>query len=259
MFLKIKNFVESNYFQNFIIGLIVFNGFTMGLETSKTLSNNYDALFDGINLFVISIFTIEIALRIYVHKLNFFKDPWSIFDFVIVAISLIPAGEGFEILRVLRVLRLFRLITVVPQMKKVITALVSVVPGLGSIAILLGLIFYVFSIMATELFGEEFPKWFGTLGDSFYTLFQIMTLESWSMGIVRPVMEVYPHSWIFFVIFIFIATFIMINLIVAIVVDAMSNIVENEEEILSEEKKISDEIMSLKDEIRELKDIIKSK
>ncbi len=255
MYVRIRQLVQSKAFTNFIIWLIIINGITMGLETSRHISSQFGKALYLFDIFVITIFTIEIILRIYVHRLAFFKDPWSIFDFSIVAISLVPSSSGFEIFRILRVLRLFRIITVVPQMRKIIMALVSVIPGMASIAALLSLFFYIFAIMATNLYGESFPQWFGTLGESFYTLFQIMTLESWSMGIVRPVMEVHPYAWLFFIPFIFIVTFIMINLIVAIVVDAMNEMaMENKKE----EPHIS-EIQALREEIRELKEILTKK
>ncbi|MDT8339657.1 MAG: ion transporter [Sulfurimonas sp.] len=260
---KIKTIVESKSFVNFITYLIILNGITMGLETSKGFMANFGGVTSLFNTLVISIFTIEIAMRIYVHRLSFFKDPWSIFDFSIVAISLVPLSAGFEILRVLRVLRLFRLVTVVPQMRKIVSALISVIPGMLSIATLMSLFFYIFAIMATQLYSEKFPHWFGTLGESFYTLFQIMTLESWSMGIVRPIMEVYPLAWMFFVPFIFVVTFIMINLIVAIVVDAMSIINKKEEEHIVEEVHVaenhtSSELSLLREEIAELKVLLKA-
>lgn len=259
---SIKKLIESAFFQNFIISLIILNGITMGLETSKQLSADYGSLFNWFNIFVISIFTIEVSLRIYIHRSAFFKDAWSIFDFIIVAISLVPASAGVEILRILRVLRLLRIISVVPQMRKITTALVTVIPGIASIGGLLTLFFYIFAIMATELFGEKFPEWFGTLGESFYTLFQIMTLESWSMGIVRPVMEAFPLAWIFFVPFIFLATFIIVNLIIAIVVDAMNEMKESEEEHIIEEFHSSDdatkqELQKIRNELKELKVLLK--
>ena len=197
MYGKIRAVVETSIFQNFIIGVIIFNGITMGLETSKEIMYDYEDLLHIVDVMVITIFTIEIAMRIYVYKLPFFKNGWNLFDFTIVAISLVPSSAGFEILRVLRVFRLFRLVTVIPQMRKIVIALVSVIPGMASIGALLMLIFYIFAIMAVQLFGENFPQWFGTLGESFYTLFQIMTLESWSMGIVRPIMETQPLAWTF--------------------------------------------------------------
>ena len=257
---KIKSLVESKLFQNFIITLIIINGITMGLETSKTVMNSVGTLINIFDKFVITIFTIEVALRIYAHRLSFFKDPWSLFDFFIVAISLMPTSGGFAVLRILRVLRLFRLITVVPQMRKIVAALISVIPGMLSIVGLMTLIFYVFAIMATNLYSDSFPHWFGTLGESFYTLFQVMTLESWSMGIVRPIMEVHPLAWTFFVPFIFVATFVMINLVVAIIVDAMAILKEEEKEMIKEvqinENELKDEIKSLQTQIEELKNII---
>jgi len=244
--------------------LIILNGITMGFETSKQLATDYGSFFEWFNFFVITVFTIEVSLRIYINRAAFFKDSWSIFDFIIVAISLVPASAGFEILRILRVLRLLRLISIVPQMRKITTALVTVIPGIASIGGLLTLFFYIFAIMSTQLFGEKFPEWFGTLGESFYTLFQVMTLESWSMGIVRPVMEEYPLAWLFFVPFIFLATFIIVNLIIAIVVDAMNEMKESEEEHIigelhSGEDATKLEIQKLRNDIQELKTIIVSR
>ncbi len=257
---KIKQLVESKKFQNFIILLIILNGITMGLETSKSMMDSFGTFINLFDKFVIIVFTIEITLRIFAHRFSFFKDPWSLFDFFVVIISLIPSSGSFSVLRILRVLRLFRLITVVPQMRKIVAALISVIPGMLSIVGLMSLIFYVFAIMATSLYSNSFPQWFGTLGESFYSLFQIMTLESWSMGIVRPIMEIHPYAWIFFVPFIFIATFIMINLVVAIIVDAMAILKEEEKEIMEEvqfsENELKKEISSLKDDIEELKKII---
>ena len=191
----------------------------------------------------------------------FFKDPWSLFDFFIVLISLFPANESFAIFRILRVFRLFRLITVVPQMRKIVSALLSVIPGMLSIMGLMSLIFYIFAIMATNLYSTSFPQWFGTLGDSFYTLFQVMTLESWSMGIVRPLMEQHPYAWLFFIPFIFVATFVMINLIVAVIVDAMAVLKTQEEksiisEVKSSEFSLHDELKELRVEVKELKKLL---
>lgn len=262
MHTTIYNLVENSKFKNFIMWLIVINGITMGIETSKDIMNSsYGELIHIFNIFVLSAFTIEIILRIYAHKISFFKDPWSIFDFTIVAISLVPASGAFEVFRILRVLRLFRLVTVVPQMRKIVSALLSVIPGMLSVSALLTLFFYIFAIMATHLYGETFPQWFGDLGASFYTLFQVMTLESWSMGIVRPIMEQHPYAWSFFIPFIFIATFVMINLIIAIVVEAMGEVNKQEEEHLIEEIHTSEdhtkqELKALRDEIAQLKTII---
>lgn len=258
---KVRSLVECSKFQNFIMLLIILNGITMGLETSQEIKSNFGTFLASFDIFVITVFTIEVLLRIYAHRASFFKDSWSLFDFSIVAISLVPSSAGFEILRILRVFRLFRLITVVPQMRKIVAALLSVIPGMASIAALMLLFFYVFAIMANNLYGETFPHWFGTLGESFYTLFQVMTLESWSMGIVRPILEEHPYAWTFFIPFIFIVTFIMVNLIVAIVVDAMNEMNSKEEEhIIQEVHQIQDtrshELAQLRQEIQELKTIL---
>lgn len=248
-----QRFVESQAFQRFITGMILLNALVLGLATSKELMASCGVWIAWTDRLIVAVFTVEILLRLYVYKTDFFKDPWSLFDFFVVAISLVPATGELSVLRSLRVIRLFRLLTVVPQMRLIIAALLKVIPGIGSIAMILMLFFYVFSIMATGLFGEAFPQWFGTLGDSLYTLFQIMTLESWSMGIARPVMEVYPLSWIFFIVFILVVTFIMVNLFIGIIVDAIFSI---KEESRPEEPVSAVTLETLSREIAELKALL---
>ncbi len=254
----VKEIVESKFFRYFITGLIVFNGIILGLATSKSLMASYGTLINTLDMLIVAIFTVEIIMRIAVYKGAFFKDPWSLFDFFVVAISLIPTSDGLSILRALRVLRLFRLLTIVPQMRVIIGALIAVIPGIASVAMVLLLFFYVFAIMATTLFGEAFPQWFGTLGESMYTLFQIMTLESWSMGIARPVMEAYPYAWIYFVIYILIVTFIMVNLFIGIIVDAIFTIKggEEEEQKGKEIQEYTQEISRLHTEVKEMKQLL---
>ena len=254
----LREIVESKAFRYVITGLIIFNGIILGLATSQSLMASYGTIINTLDMLIVAIFTVEIVMRIRVYKGAFFKDPWSLFDFFVVAISLIPVSEGLSILRALRVLRLFRLLTIVPQMRIIIGALVAVIPGIASVAMVLLLFFYVFAIMATTLFGESFPQWFGTLGESMYTLFQIMTLESWSMGIARPVMEAYPYAWIYFVIYILIVTFIMVNLFIGIIVDAIFTIKgdEKEENKAKELHEYTREIHNLHVDIQEMKQMI---
>ena len=173
---------------------------------------------------------VELALRFYVLRLAFFRDPWRIFDLVVVGLALIPASGPLSILRAFRILRVLRLVSAVPSMRRVVTGLLRAIPGMGSVVLLMSLIFYVFAVMATKLFGAAFPEWFRTMGESAYTLFQVMTLESWSMGIVRPVMEAFPYAWAFFVPFILITSFAVLNLFVGIMVDAMQTHHEAEDE-----------------------------
>ena len=225
---QLAAFVESPGIEKFIIGLILINAVTLGMETSDAIMSRYGTIIRTIDGLIVSVFVIEISLRITAHGRAFFKDPWSVFDFTVVAIALVPASSQFSVLRALRVLRVLRLLTMVPQMRRVVGALLSAIPGLSTIIMVLILIFYVFAVIATNLFGDQYADWFGSIGSSMYTLFQVMTLESWSMGIVRPLMQTHPFAWAFFVPFILIATFTILNLFIAIIVNAMQTQAEFE-------------------------------
>jgi voltage-gated sodium channel len=218
---KIQALVENDWFQRSIIVLIVINAIILGMETSKPLMKEYGSWLDLANQVILYVFVFELLLRLYVYRMRFFTQPWSLFDAAVVLMALIPESQAFSALRALRVLRVLRLLSMVPTMRKVIEGLLSAIPGIASVASIMLLFFYVFSVVGTHLFSETFPHWFGTLGETMYTLFQIMTLESWSMGIVRPVMEQHPHAWAFFVVYILVTTFTMLNLFIAIIVNAM--------------------------------------
>lgn len=262
----VKAFIEQPKTQNLVLGLILLNAVILGMETSASLMAAYGPTLKAIDSVILGIFVVEIALRIYVHGGRFFKDAWSIFDFAVVAIALVPASGPFAVLRALRVLRVLRMLTIVPSMRRVVGGLLAAIPGLGSIAMVLALIFYVFAVIATKLFGGDFPDWFGTIGRSLYTLFQIMTLESWSMGIVRPVMEVFPFAWTFFIPFILIATFTMLNLFIGIIVSAMQSFTESETVSTVEavdaardhiEEDLHREVRAVRQELAEIKALLK--
>jgi voltage-gated sodium channel len=220
--LRLQALVQHHSFVNTIIALILINSAILGLQTwprAVAVAGDLMLLADAA---ILAVFVLEIGLRIVAYgPTRFVRDPWSLFDFLVVAVALVPASDSMGILRALRVLRVLRLISVAPRMRQVVRALLAAIPGLGSITALLSLVYYVAAVMATTLFGERFPEWFGSLGRSLYTLFQVMTLESWSMGVVRPVMEVYPYAWVFFVPFILITTLTILNLFIAVVVNAM--------------------------------------
>ena len=220
---KIKNLIEGSLFQNFIIGAIVLNAIILGLETSDIIMADFGKLLLFIDAAILFIFVIEIVLRLYVYRLRFFMQPWSVFDFLIVAIALVPSSGALSALRALRVLRVLRLISVIPSMRKVVEGLLSAVPGMASVTLIISLFFYIFAVIGTHLYAEAFPEWFGNIGRTMYTLFQIMTLESWSMGIVRPVMEQFQYAWIYFIAYIVITTFTTLNLFIAIIVSAMQS------------------------------------
>ncbi|MEO1205872.1 MAG: ion transporter [Pseudomonadota bacterium] len=232
---KVQGILESDAFQKFIIGVILINAVTIGMETSDRIMASFGPVLKVIDGICLAIFIVEIVAKLVVYRLRFFKDAWNVFDFIIVGIAILPFAEGLSVLRALRILRALRLISMVPQMRLVVQALLTAIPAMGSVIALLSLIFYVSAVMATKLFGEHFDEWFGTIGASLYTLFQIMTLESWSMGIVRPVMAVYPYAWIFFVPFILVITFAVMNLFIAIVVNSMTSVAHEEAEALLED------------------------
>ena len=218
---SLKRIVESSYFEKFIIAVIVLNAIALGLETSKQLSPHTLKFLKLIDHCFLGIFVTELITKIAVYRRKFFHDAWRVFDFIIIGIACFPSSGPFSVLRSLRVLRTLRMISVVPSLKKVVNGLLTAIPGLGAVVIIIGIIFYVGAVMATKLFGSEFPAWFGTIGKSIYSLFQIMTLESWSMGIVRPIMEKFPYAWLYFLPFILVTTFTMLNLFIAVIVNAM--------------------------------------
>ena len=261
MFATLGDFVEGQNFQNAIMILIVLNAIGLGLETNQYIMDQFGKelhLFDNV---VLSIFGIEISIKLLNRRLHFFKKGWNIFDFVIVSIALVPSSGPLEVLRTLRIFRAMRLLSVVPSMRKVIQALFLAIPGIFSVGSIIMLIFYVSSVLTTNFFGAEFDEWFGSIGRSMYSLFQIMTLESWSMGIVRPVMEVYPWSWIFFVVFILITSFAVLNLFIGIIVDAMQQQSIAEQSAISKKSGVGltepnethRELLALRQEVRELK------
>ena len=231
---RLAAFLESDRFTVAITALILLNAVTLGLETSATAMARFGGLLKVVDRIILLIFTIEIAAKLYVYRAGFFRSGWNIFDFLIVAIAWLPATNGLSILRALRILRVLRLLSVVPQMRRVIGAIGHAIPGMISVIGVLTLLFYISAVLATKLFGQHpdpnMQEWFGTIGASAYTLFQIMTLESWSMGVVRPTMELFPYAWVFFVPFIIVTSFAVLNLFIGIIVDAMQTAHASEDE-----------------------------
>ncbi len=253
--IALKRLVESRRFDVAITALIVVNAITLGLETSESVMADWGPVLVVLDRTILAVFVAELLMRIAVYRLSFFRDPWRIFDLVVVGIALFPATGNLSVLRALRILRVLRLVGMVPSLRRVVGGLIAALPGMGSIMLLLALVYYVFSVMATKLFGAAFPEWFGTIAKSAYTLFQVMTLESWSMGIVRPVMEVFPLAWLFFIPFIVCTTFTVLNLFIGIIVSAMQEehdaVATAERAALqSEQETILAEIRSLRQEIR---------
>jgi voltage-gated sodium channel len=237
-----------------ITAVIVINAITLGLETSQAVMAVAGPVLNTIDHAALLIFTLELGLRMWSYRTRFFADGWNLFDLIIVAVSWLPAAGGFSVLRALRILRVLRLLSVVPQMRSVIGALFRALPGMGSIAAVLLLVFYVAAVLATKLFGPEFPEWFGSVGASMFSLFQVMTLESWSMGMARPIMESYPMAWAFFVPFVIVTSFTVLNLFIALIVNSMQMVHQQDRREAIEAQEIAhDEREQLMDMVRELR------
>lgn len=254
---SLKNLLESRRFEWFVAAVIVLNAITLGLETSPRIMDRIGGLLLAIDRLVLAFFVVELAARFLVYRMDFFRDPWRVFDLVVVGIALVPATGSLSVLRALRILRVLRLVSMVPSLRRVVSGLVTALPGMGSIILLLGLVFYVSAVMATELYGETFPDRFGTLALSAYTLFQVMTLEGWSDGVVRPVMEVHPLAWVFFIPFIVATSFAVLNLFIGIIVSAMqeeddANAAHDREDLQHGQDRLLAEIKELRAEVARL-------
>ncbi|MEW9501762.1 ion transporter [Jeotgalibacillus marinus] len=212
---------EHPYFTNIIIGLILLNAILIGFETYTGIYERNLDLFTYADQLLLWVFTIEILIRLLGSRSfkSFFSEPWNIFDFLIVASGhLLVGGHYVTVLRILRVLRVLRAISIIPSLRKMVNALIATIPSMGTIMLLLGVFFYIYGVIGTTMFKEIAPEYFGTLHASFLTLFQVVTLESWASGVMRPIIAESPSSWWFFVTFILFGTFVIFNLFVGVVV-----------------------------------------
>ncbi len=251
---QVRGVVEHKRFQQFIIVVIIINAITLGLETSQKMSAETHGLLHVADRIALGIFAVELLMRLYGHGWRFFTDAWSVFDLLVVGIALVPATGPFSVLRALRVLRVLRLMSAVPAMRRVVSALLAAVPGLAAIAALLFLVIYVAGVMATQMFRHVPGGYFDDLGTSLFTLFQIMTGEGWP-DVARAVMKVTPIAWIFFVVYIVVSTFAVLNLFIAVIVNGMERGV-TEEMVEAEEKHAADQAASdrmLIEEVRSLR------
>jgi voltage-gated sodium channel len=250
---KVQGVVEAPSFQHAIMAVIIINAVTLGAATSSHLDERFGGLLHVLDRAALTIFVIELLAKFYAYRLRFFRDPWNVFDLVVVGIALLPSASGFSVLRALRLLRMLRLVSMIPSMRRVVATLLAAIPGAASILALLALVIYVSAVMGTTLFGQGAPQHFGNLGTSLWTLFQTLTGEAWP-EIADDVMAQYPASWVFFLVFILISTFVVLNLFLAVIVGAMESVREDEEAALEEtESDIKAEIAALREEIRALR------
>ncbi|MCM0020317.1 MAG: ion transporter [Tagaea sp.] len=221
---RLRDWIESARIQRIVMTLIVLNAITLGLETSSGVMAAIGPFLRVLDKAILAAFTVEIAIRVFAHGARFFRGGWNWFDLIVVAIALVPASGPLSVLRALRVLRVLRLISIVPAMRSVVEALLRSMPGMSAILALLLLVFYVFAVMGTKLFGQTHPEQFGSLGATLLTLFQLMTLDGWSGEIVKPVLEDHPGAMLYFLPFILMSTFVVLNLFIALIVESMTRL-----------------------------------
>ena len=243
---RLRSIIEARPFQLTIIAIIALNAITHGTATFDGLPEQVLGFLHAVDRIALAIFVVEIAARMYAYGWAFFRDPWSVFDTLIVGIALVPATGPTSVLRTLRILRALRLISAVPSMRRVVAALLSAIPGMASIIGLLLLVMYVSAVISTEMFGKVAPDYFADLPTSLFSLFQIMTGEAWP-DIADQVMSEMPWAWIFFVGYILASSYVVLNLFIAVVVNAL-----DDETVSREEKRTEDKLDTILKELARL-------
>lgn len=217
-----QKIVTNPWFDRFIIALILLNAVVLGLETSPELVARYGELMELINHVVLAVFVLEAVIKItaVTPRLSlYFGDGWNLFDFTIVVLSLLPNTGNFAMIaRLARLLRVMRLISTLPELRLIVSTLVRSVPGFANVILLLSIVFYMYGVTGYHLFHDHDPVHWRNLGTSLLTLFRVLTLEDWT-DIMYTAMSLNPHMWLFFVSFVVVATFVVINLFIAVVIN----------------------------------------
>lgn len=211
-------------FERFIVLVIITAAAVVGLETQPAVVEDAGPLLGVINLAILGIFILEAALRMiaaWPRPLAYFSSGWNVFDFAIIVLSLLPGtGEFATVARLVRILRVLRLVTAMPKLRLMVATLVRCIPGMGHVLSLMAILFYVYGVAGYHLYGTHDPAHWGTLGRALLTLFQIATLEAWT-DIMKVAMELGSLHWIYFVSFVLLGTFVVVNLFVAVVINSL--------------------------------------
>jgi len=222
IFYKIK---EHKLFQNIVIFVIILSAFLVGASTFD-INDTVISIFKIIDLLITLFFVVEIIIRYIAEpiKKDFFKNGWNIFDSIIVLVSIIPVGPNSSILllRLLRIFRVLRLISAVPELKELIEALLQSIKRVFYVSLLLFIILYIYASFGSILFSNDDPERWKDLGISMITLVQVLTLSSWEQ-VMLPIQKIYWWSWIYFYSFVAIGSITILNLIVAVLVDVVTN------------------------------------
>jgi voltage-gated sodium channel len=219
---RVRLLVESRRFEYFIVALITANGVVLGMETSPTIVRHYGIWLDWVNDIVLAVFIVEAALKIYAVAPRFrdyFGNGWNLFDFSVVVFSLLPAtGQFAMIARLARLLRVLRLVSTIPELRLIVATLVRSIPSMAHVIILMSIIFYIYAVAGYHIFHEHDPLHWRSLGISLLTLFRIVTLEDWT-DVMYKAMELSAFAWAYFVSFVVVGTFVVINLFIAVVLN----------------------------------------
>jgi len=253
---------DNKIFELFVISVIIFSSLMIGIRTYH-LPSPIETTLIALDYAVTLFFVIEITIRMAAEDRfrDFFKKWWNIFDFVIVVVSLIPLDDSEYALvaRMLRLFRVMRLISFIPELRVLVSALISALPRMGYVALLMFIIFYLYAVIGNMLYSQLNPTLWGDLGVSLLTLFRVATFEDWT-DVMYEAMTLYSLSWIYFITFIFFSAFVFLNMMIGIVVEVLdeenkkmeaesesqNNIVAEEfSAIQNHEQKMQDEIALL--------------
>ena len=222
-----RRIVDSPGFQHFILGVIVVGAIVIGVETSATLTARYGAIIVAVEMLIQTIFVAEIAIRVFAcwpRPAAFFRNGWNVFDFAVVAASLLPQAGAFAMVaRLARLMRVTRLVSAFPELRLIIGTMVRSIPSMGHVIVLLTLLLYVYAVLGFHFFREADPAHWGSLGAALLTLFQMLTLEGW-VEIQAAVLDAYPLAWIYFSSFVFVAVFVVVNLFIAVVINNLESV-----------------------------------
>lgn len=260
----IRRTTEATAFDAAIIAIIIINALLLGLETSSEIDRNFGQWIDIGHQITLIIFIVEAILKMTVSApriLGYFRDGWNVFDFLIIVFALIPAtGQFAMIARLVRLLRVLRLVSTIRDLRLIVTALVRSIPSVGHVMLLMGIVVYIYAIIGFHLFGEHDPENWRDLGISLLTLFNIVTLEGWTDVMFRA-MELNELSWLYFVSFVVIGTFVVFNLFIAIIINNLDEAKlerlrdleapPSREELLRELRATQDALRSLERRIRD--------
>lgn len=256
---KVDQFFESKKAHFFISFLVILNAIIFGLDAIPDVKERYEEILEIGDMIILTIFIIELVARMMVTRAKFFKNYWNVFDLIVTVISLIPSSYGLRTLRVLRVLHSMRLLEIIPRTKHIMDGLAHAVPGVFSVFLLTCIFYYVFSIIGVDLLGQHFPEQFGSLGSAMYYLFVVMVTGEWLT--YSATIPDATHVWAFFVIFMILIGYFIVNLLIGAIISAMGRAereAEGEGPLEAKVDKLLDLLNAQSKEIAQLKKALSS-